>query len=199
MSVIEHEPWIGDEYLTGIEDQKVAVIGFSHHVNETDHPRVTADMMSVIAGEGPDPGGWRKIAFFVQVRNAFGFSNHRDFWKRVMFFNFIPNSVGRDDARYAPGSATQLQHAEQRVLQLFEAYAPNKAFLFSTKAWNNFPKTRERQAGDDPKMGERFDDFRMGHYDFPQSTTTVLRLRHPQGARRALLADAVRYGFDLPN
>lgn len=193
--MIVHSPWVGDSYKLGIQGKRVCVIGFSHHTEGQDHSAFTEDLLIQINGYSPDPYNNAGLSFFINIRNYFGFRRHQEFWPNVMFFNFLPNVVGASSNRYGPGSAGQLEIAAERVLRLFQDYKPEKAFLFSAKAWDNFPETRENRLGYDPKMGPDFGDFRKGHYDHDAGATTVYRLRHPQFAKSQEMTKAVQFAL----
>jgi hypothetical protein len=146
VAVIEHEPWRGLSYEKGIDSnsQRIAVVGYSHHGNEEDTNKFTNNVVcKAIAGKC-------KLAFFNQIAGYFGSGNIAVFWNWVLFFNYLPDLIGADDDRYKSGSEDQIERANGRFLRLLQEYVPQKVLVFSTKAWQSMPPTREEEAGRDP-------------------------------------------------
>lgn len=198
-SLMEHDPWVGSGYETGIEGQRIAIIGFSHH-NEKEEGEDRASFSKevvedVITGE-------ERYAFFTQIRNYFGFDDHSNFWNRVMFFNYLPECVGSDDERYGYGTEEQHILAKDRFLRLIRMeYPPHKVLVFTVKGWEACPPTREEELEDGVcrPLGADFPGFTYGTYDANGQIVMAFRLRHPQGANGELMRRAIQHILAMPN
>src|SRR5438874_13365025 len=99
---IEHDPWEGPKYQMGIDEQRIAIVGYSHHRAEDDHDTrsFTRDVINdVLARDSHQTVGngdpfaediRQRIQFFRSIRAYFAFEDARDFGSRVLFFNFLP-------------------------------------------------------------------------------------------------------------
>ena len=99
---IEHDPWEGPKYQMGIDEQRIAIVGYSHHRAEDDHDTrsFTRDVINDVLARDSHQ-------FFRSIRAYFAFEDTRDFWSRVLFFNFLPDCIGTTDRRYADGTTQQ--------------------------------------------------------------------------------------------
>lgn len=178
--MIEHSPWIGPDYQQGIEGHRVAIVGYSNWWDSEDSADVTTDTVErVVSGE------W-KPAFFSSIRNYFGFTSNAEFWNRVMFFNFVPEIIGKGDERFNSATKEQKERGRERVLRLFDEHRPQKAFVFSTKAWTDFPPLNEGIERD------------WGTYGEADRLVTAFGLRHPQGADGADMKRKVEEFMRMP-
>jgi hypothetical protein len=192
---IEHKPWVGSLYKTvGINGKRIAIVGHSHWGDDC-----TIKVVShVITGE-------YKIWFFSSIRNYFGFSDNADFWNRVMFFNYLPHSVGTEEQRYNSGTKEQIERAKTRLLRILaEEPSPQKVFVFTDnermgKGWSTFPETREEEGGNSPmQLGAEFGKFSWGTYHIGDHIVMAFGLRHPQGASGKQMRHVVQHILALP-
>lgn len=169
---VEHDVWCPDGYLSpGIHGQRIAIAGHSHWSDDPDHPGFTRDLLQdVVDGD--------RIRFFTSIAHYFGFEDVSEFWSRALFFNFLPSLVGPGSERYGHGTQEQIAAGTARVTRILESHRPQKLFVFSTKAWHDFPLTEEDQG-------------HLPRKPFPSWQTYLLKdgapvkacgLRHPQGA-----------------
>jgi len=191
----EHRPWVGKRYATGINGQQIAIVGYSHYLREgsTDSDGVTEDTIECVLKSDP-------FAFFRKVRSYFRWEDCKEFWGSVVFFNFLPNSVGTRDRRYAYGTPGQIERGQSRVQELIDSYAPNKIFVFTKKGWSEFPPTNEERRGGECAQldAEVFPRFTWGTYG-SSSISTAFGLRHPQYANAEEMTKAVGYIMALPS
>lgn len=192
----EHIPWCGPGYEVGIDRQRIAIVGYSHwhSENEKDSDESTKDVLSrVISGEYSD------IQFFNQIRNYFAFESNEKFWNRVLFFNYLPDSIGTGDQRFKTGTGEQIERAKERFARIIAQLRPHKMLVFSKKGWVTFPPTLEEQARNDPQpLGREFPGFSWGTYDTDDHIVMAFGLRHPQGANGALMRRAVQRILAMP-
>ncbi|QYE35239.1 hypothetical protein KZX46_04355 [Polymorphobacter sp. PAMC 29334] len=187
MSAVQHEPWVGLNYGSGaFNGEKIAIVGYSHWDNDIDTNEKTKETLAGVA-----TGSTVEIAFFNKIMGYF----KRDdpaFWNEVMFFNFIPNTIGTGDERHDSGTDEQHRLGQARALALMEEHKPDRVFVFSAKAWRNFPKSIEDLAelqADEiiPEEAE----FVRNHYRVEDHVVLAFGLRHPQGAADAIMYPAV--------
>src|SRR2546428_13884533 len=98
--MVQHERWVGRDYGTGINGQRICIVGYSHHYTpgESDSDDFTTWVVrQVISGA---PG---RNSFFRPIGGYFGLPDSATFWNRVMFFNFLPDAIGKTEQRYDAG------------------------------------------------------------------------------------------------
>ncbi len=86
---MEHVPWIGAEYSngSGIEGQKIAIVGFSHYSDNLDSATYTKDLIkSCISSPSEDFNG--DMGSFNVVPSYFSFHNKSMFWPKVCSLTF---------------------------------------------------------------------------------------------------------------
>lgn len=197
---MEHDPWIGDQYINndGIGGQCIAVVGHSHHGNKPDFQGYTTGFMgSCVYGRTEEFDG--DMATFNAVPGYFGFDKACDFWPKVIFFNFLPTLFGTSEEKFGYGGGEQIKVGADRLLRIFKEYKPAKAFVFSSKAWDCCPKTlegSEQRLWD--RLGQDFLGFRGGHYGSLEAPTMTFGLRHPMGAAKTRMQRVVKTLMDLP-
>jgi hypothetical protein len=177
-----HNPWRGIRYKRGVGGKRVCIVGYSHYKGEAeeDDPELTNRVVKNIIS-----GHWRK-AFFTQIRNCFGFSDHADFWNRVDFFNFVPEVIGNFSEKYKFASDEQISRANQRFVSIVRERRPQVVFVFTRKGWSSL---RTFLGGVRPWGSRGFEHTR---YPLGGTTCDVLGLRHPQGASNAVMRSAIR-------
>lgn len=181
--MIEHREWCPEGYfMSGLKGQKVAVVGYSHWSNECDSETLTKDVVgSVVSGDF-------RSSFFTSISRYFEFEDLDKFWSMVMFFNFLPCVVGKGVERYGSGTSMQLDVARARVLKIMQDHKPDKLFVFSMKAWRDFPPTVEDEAGEESQP-----PFYWHTYVTPDGhKVKAVGLRHPQGANKKEMTIKVR-------
>lgn len=187
--MIEHQPWIGSEYPTGIRGQRIAIVGYSHHhpVGSEDDAGSTVDCVSRVMSRE-----YRDLNFFNSIRNYFGSKDHKLFWPQVMFFNFVPDTIGTSDERFAYATGEQVRRGVERLHRILSEHRPHKMLVFTKKGWDAMPATREDEAGKKaPDLGPGLEQFTWGTYAAGDSVTAAFGLRHPQGAPGDLMRRAV--------
>jgi len=165
--LIEHTPWRGQNYESGIGGQRIAVVGYSHHrgPSQSDCEDFTEDVVRCVI-----EGQQERESFFGPIRGYFGYDDNATFWNRVLFFNFLPDCIGVTDQRYETGSPSQIVQGKRRFLRIIQEEAGEARILLGT----NFPK------------------FSWGTYAAGKHTVMAFGLRHPQFANSQLMQLAVR-------
>ena len=194
--MVEHTPWRGPSYKTGIGGQKLAIVGYSHYLqtDDTDDDDFTRQVIveDVLNRK-------RDLFFFNQIAGYFGMD--LDFWNHVVFFNFLPACIGCVDDKFREGTPHQLALGKARALKVFNDEKPDKVFVFTKKGWLAFPPTHEETAeldGTRP-LGELFPpEFRWGTYQLSSHPVTACGLRHPQGADGEMMRKAVAKVMAMP-
>ncbi|HVH82053.1 MAG TPA: hypothetical protein VM782_21830 [Stellaceae bacterium] len=188
--MIEHCEWVDDRlYNAGINGQRIAIVGYSHYLKEgsEDSRSVTKDTINdVIRG--------RRFSFFSSISAYFG---DPDVWKKVLFFNFLPNAIGYREDRYKVGDKRQLERARIRVTRLIDQYSPNKLLVFTRKGWSEFPKTQQESKGELLSLST-CPSFTWGSYRSSRCHTMGFGLRHPQYAPTDVMISAVSEILSMP-
>jgi hypothetical protein len=193
--MVDHEPWRGPYCESGIEGQRIAIVGYSHHrnANDVDNNQFTINVVrNVLIGKQ------KGDSLFATVPGYFGYANRVEFWNRVWFFNFIPECIGTSDEKYAVGTDGQIQRARARFMRILRVERPNKVFVFTKKGWPKCPFTAQEERGEDcTPLGDGFDDFSWGRYVFSDHTVAAFGLRHPQCACKAQMMAAVKKALTI--
>ena len=183
--MIEHREWLNEPlYQAGINGQNIAIVDYSHYLKEysNDSPSVTVDTINDVMSE-------KRIPFFSSISAYFG---DADIWKKVLFFNFLPNAIGYRKDRNNIGKEDQLRRGRARVIRLIERYSPDKLLVFTTKGWNEFPKTQEEKKREELLSLSTFSGFTWGTYRTQRGRTMAFGLRHPLYAPKDVMSGAVR-------
>lgn len=182
---IVHKPFRGSEYESGINGKRIAIVGYSFW-HDGEYPD-NEDWSSFTIGKVIS-GAW-KPKFFSTIRNSFGYTNHNDFWNRVLFFNYVPTMIGTGAQRFATATPEESATANTRFQQILDEYRPDLVFVFTKKThlgglgWGFRPLGEPLQAFVEAERAEN------GY------VSKVFRLRHPQGANGKELKQAVAYAF----
>jgi len=188
--MFEHKPWVPEGYKTGLNGQRIAIVGYSHHTDSDSDDLTIKTMQGVLRGELDT-----KTQFFYKIRDYFGYKSHRDFWSQVLFFNFVPYAIGTADHRYDNATREQVLQARERVLRIIADHSPQKLVVFSRKGWRSFPATVEESTsgGMCSKLGkEELAEFEKGTYRNLSEITAAYGLRHPQYARDDIMTLAIQ-------
>ena len=188
-------PWIGENYDGGVRGRKIVICGYSHWDNpeeeKTFRPidfeaeRTIRTIKTVMDDE-------ICLSFYNQIKNYFGFKEHRDFWPQVIFFNFIPSSIGSEKERYKKGSREQEELGRQRVIEMLNKYSPNDLVIFTKKGWNAFPPTLEDANEIYPNPWQTYELSDGTH-------VRVFPLPHPQFANKLkMIQDVEKIFSSLP-
>jgi hypothetical protein len=188
--MIEHKPWVGEDYLLGIAGQRLAIVGHSHYLGagEEDSPcKTLLTMREILSGE--------RMAFFTKIMGYFDFSDPAEFWHKVMFFNFVPEAVGGAGEKYSRLPKEAVGRAQARFELLLRTYRPSRVLVFSGTAWQNCPATLEEIAHEaiGPTLGSDYpSSFTWGTYCIQGTTVQAFGLQHPQYATDAVMRRAVK-------
>jgi hypothetical protein len=190
LQMIEHKPWPGANYKSGIDGQRIAIVGYSHHRDPSypDCADFTIDVVRrVISGKQ------KGDSLFATVAGYFGYEDRAAFWNSVMFFNFLPHCVGTTNQRYNHGTSAQIECGKERFLRILRKEKLDKVLVFTAKGWSDCPETQQEKAGKDClALGPNFPSFSWGTYSADDHTVAAFGLRHPQYADGKLMRAAVQ-------
>ena len=197
--MVQHTPWVGSRYEEGIESQRICILGYSHWLEEGE--KDSDDFTNYVLKRVLD-GTWKNIEFFNRIKGYFEFTDHKAFWERVIFLNYMPECIGGPNERYYSGTEEQIKRAKARFQELIRKERPHKVFVFSKRAWSTFPMTREEDAtGKDALVldPQEFPQFSWGTYDAGGGHVVMaFGLRHPQYALGQPMHLAVRHILNKP-
>src|SRR5260370_9955306 len=196
--MLQHAPWVGPNYKTGINGQRICIVGYSHHhgTGESD----SEDFTQYVVGRFIN-GTLGRNSFFLPIGGYFGLPDNATFWNHVVFFNFLPDVIGNTDNKYGTGETDRIAQGKERFLRIIREAKPNleKVFVFTTKGWRDFPRTIEEESGKEKiPLGTGFPKFSWGTYAAGDHTVMVFGLRHPHGAPANLMKSAVQQILDKP-
>lgn len=177
----EHKPFKGDHYEQGINGKRIAVVGYSfwHDGEHSDSENWGVFTLSQVLS-----GAW-KPRFFSTIRNSFGFSNQREFWNRVLFFNYVPTIIGTGAERFATATNEEAAIANSRFERLIDEHRPDLVFVFTKKTQLGGLDLAFKPLEQPLQMFVQAERQANGH------TCKIVRLRHPQGANGQALKQAI--------
>ena len=193
---MQHEPYVGAQYESGLNGQKLLLIGFSHYGaydNGTygaiidDHESFTKAVF--------DRWVWdRKLKFFNNIASYFGYDDNRNFYRQVAFANTLPSTVGDSGNKYSNGTIAQRKFVPDRVKWLIKKTDPDKIIVFTKKGWSLWPWYDDMKEGEDgvlPVPGHNHINY--GGYERPSNGfARAYGLRHPQGASFDMMQATVK-------
>ena len=187
--MIEHAPWIGEQYATdGFDRQRLAIAGYSAWTAD-DHEGYTIESMHhVVAGR------WPRARFYHDIAEAFG-SRSADFYPRVMLFEFVPGSVGGADQKYAVATEAQNEHGRERLLRLTREFAPDKLVVFSSKGWRALQPLIAAEGAPILPLGDT--GFSYAELRSSAPGVKLIGLRHPQYASKQSMTQACAAALQL--
>lgn len=188
--MIEHTEWLASEYQQGIDGQRIAIIGYSHHDPDLENEKtnVTNTTLRAVVEQS---GIAKELVFFTHIQNYFGYEATNEFWNRVLFFNFVPDLVGTD--RWASATPAQIKRGRQRFARILDEHVPNKALVFSIKGWNQLCVEQKKEYGPSPlQLSDDETKPVYGTYIGGGGATQVYQLRHPLYAAKREMTDRVR-------
>jgi hypothetical protein len=190
MLMIEHRPWVGDRYaIEGIDGQRIAIMGYSAWT-PNDHDGYTIESVRNVIS-----GAWRNVQFFQAIARYFEMPA-ADFYRCVLFFEFVPCAIGGGAQRYAVATPEHAEAGRTRALRIVKDHQVQKLLVFSAKAWSSMPPMVEALSGQLPCLPGA--PFRIGTYDLDGARTVAIGLRHPQYAPKATMRAAVKSALALP-
>jgi hypothetical protein len=177
---IEHDPYEGPLYKSGIGGFRIGVVGYSHYLGDTKDSRdFTSIWINNVAQHG------NRIRFFTSVRNSFGFDNSSEFWERVVFFNYVPVMIGKSAEKFHRAVPELEARANERFVEIIDRCQLNLVFVFSKKTalgalgvyFSPLPAPYER--------------FVAANLHRKGRNVRIIRLRHTQGAKLSELKGAI--------
>ena len=178
---MEHKPWVGHEYSTGVAGHRIMIVGNSHWLgeNEPDTEEVSIQVVErVVSGD-------YNIAFFNQIRDYFGFISHSEFWSRAVFMNYAPKAIGEGHQRFDDLTRELADQGKVRFKKQILEYRPDLVFVFSTKIQWALPPLSPKPSG------LPLSSIKVGALS-EAADTKIYLLRHTQGAPKQLMTDSVQ-------
>jgi hypothetical protein len=181
---------VGDRYAAeGIDGQRIAIMGYSAWT-PNDHDGYTIESVSNVIS-----GAWQNVQFFQAIARYFEMPA-ADFYRHVVFFEFVPCAIGGGEQRYGVATPEQTDAGRKRMLRIVQEQRVQKLFVFSAKAWSIMPSMVDIVPGS-PSSSPGVDRC-VGTYDFDGLRTLAIKLRHPQYAPKAKMRAAVQTAIALP-
>lgn len=180
---IEHRPWVPENFQQGLfEGKKILIVGHSHHGDGPDDNDTTEGVLLHVM-HLMEPR-WN-IAFFNQIRDYFGHSDHREFWPKVAFFNYVPALIGTSDQRYARMSDPEvIQQASDRFERILTQLRPDMTFVFSKAIHGMLPVATP--------IPMPVPEVSKSYLRSDSAKSPVYLLRHPERAPKQAMTSAVQ-------
>lgn len=151
-------PWIGPQYGSSTAGEpRILVLGESHWGNPNcRYPEFTRDVVRRAVFEGRDRF-FTKVAKLVRgvpVGAYLDTPSYRDFWNRVVFYNYVQELVGpTHDCRPAPA---QWETGKAPFLQLIREQRPQAIVVLGKELWANLPSPAQPTSESDA-AGQKFE------------------------------------------
>lgn len=186
VSMIEHEPWVGPHFASGLDGKRVGIVGYSHFYekDEEDSEDCTLQVLRNVIN-----GSQRGDSFFPPIPGYFGYADKATFWNRVLFFNFLPDCIGLAEKKYGFGSATQTKNGRERFLHILQREKPDKVFVFTKKGWDALQEEASKAC---TPLGTDFPTFSWRVYADGGYSVMAFGLRHPERANGRQMRLAVQ-------
>ena len=151
------EPWLGNEYDSGIVGRRVLILGESHYHDCADdsvckdcakrddyHRRLTPTVVN----------GWcegdRRSPLSYRVPGLFGLEP-REFWRKVVFYNYVQGIVAKKPrVRQKDELWTEKNNAEA-FQTILDCYRPQRILVLGKKLWTNLPSDEGPLNGKPPR------------------------------------------------
>ena len=178
---IVHDIWISEKQYEEAP-VKICVVGESHYIGDGDD---STELTRDIVRAAIDAKKW--LLFFLAVQYAFE-ETSSSFWEKVIFLNYVPVIVGKDENGQSKRRKMLKHDAQLRMKKVLLTYKPDKVFVFSNLVWRNFIKTDREVIGKstyfiDKESKEGEWDFLTlaapAHYPVEEHKCEVYGLRHP--------------------
>jgi hypothetical protein len=194
---VGHKPFEGSAYLSGINGHRVAILGYSHwngDPDRDDYDKFTIDVMRDVINATYRP------SFFTRIAGFFDAGDPALFWKKVLFFNYLPQCIGGKAERFDVADESWSNSANERFRCILEAHVPDKVIVFTSKGWGSLPPF-------DAAIPYTFDTSGLvgavlrdpcGLYKVGSKSIIAFGLRHPQGAPAKAMSLAVRQILEFP-
>jgi hypothetical protein len=138
-------PWVGTQYASGINGQRLLVLGESHYSDDSRnaYPQLTRDIVArVVGGE--------RFPFFTKIGSVIERSTKPTTfsWQAVLFYNFVQQLVGAH-ARDRPTEAMWASGFDPLMAVLTE-HRPSAVLVAGVGTWGGlsryFPRDAQSQA-----------------------------------------------------
>lgn len=173
----EHNPWAGSRYRS--ESRRLLLLGKAHyHVDPNeDSSELTTDVIK------RERDGITHERFFIMAAELVGpllqppASARADFWERVAFANYSPQTVGQH-MRDEPTSE-MWQRGQVRFIEMLESLAPTHVLSLGKEQWNAiaFP------AGWTSTLITRTDAGEIRRWQSPAHSIVATPINHPTGSQ----------------
>lgn len=174
-------PWLGTDYLRGIDGKRVMGLGESHYSADG---RWSAEMTREVIRDLFDPQGefepykntYTKFERAVAGREL-DWEGKRRFWNSLMFYNYVQEVMS--GPRVAP-TAQQFRDSEAAFFEVLNEYRPQLVIVWGQRLYNNLPQ-QGRQLPDLIVPGA--DSHELWEYRLENGDPViVLKITHPSAA-----------------
>lgn len=175
---MEHREAVGCRY--GVEEgPRIMIVGYSHHA-DVDNESITIDTVQLASA-----GKMQQFPFFARLPTYLDL-DRQDFWRQIVFLNFVPSAIGDSSQRYAWASRDMHERGFNRLKRMIGTHKPTHIFVATPKPdADHYAPFRLRDLG--PYHEQMFDaggrNIRILEASIDGHRTRIAVLPHPQGAR----------------
>jgi len=146
MKQIQFLPWVGRDYVRGINGKHVMVLGESHYCanNEEAVPGITQDVISGYIDSSNDFEGWMNTyTKFIRALSGKEISREasEEWWEHILFYNYV--QVPMTGPRTAP-SEQEFRDSDDAFFKILETYVPDKVIAWGQRLYGELPDRGHR-------------------------------------------------------
>ena len=177
----EFKPWVGRNYQTGINGNRVMVLGESHYcaVQSDAHPNMTTEIISDLLDKNSEHEGYKNT--YTKFERALAgkplsTTEKEELWNRVIFYNYVQCPIS--EARKAPTNQ-EFDASEQPFFDILEKYQPDNVLVWGKRLYNHLP----RKGYQLPDLEVNGDSFEVWAYELTNGhIVKLLSITHPSAA-----------------
>lgn len=144
-SVVKFNPWVGENYETGIhQGKKLMILGESHYcanpeteATEDITIKVIEDLLDPFSEHEGYKNTYTKFAKAVVGEKQFSDETKKEFWQHVIFYNYVQTAIS--GARVSP-TTEQFRNSEQAFFEIISQYQPDLIIVWGKRLYNNLPQ-----------------------------------------------------------
>lgn len=141
---IKFKPWVGNSYLSGINGNKIMVLGESHYcAKESDAtPDMTNRIITDLFNPDSEHEGYKNTytKFIRALSGDFSLSSaeaKKKWWNKILFYNYVQFPIS--EAREAPSKA-EFADSSPAFFEILEKFRPDCILVWGKRLYNNLPR-----------------------------------------------------------
>jgi len=141
MRKVHFLPWVGKNYLKGIDGRKVMALGESHYCGrpEDDTTEITNDVILCYLDSANEFEGWMNTyTKFIKALSGEEISRESSalWWNKILFYNYV--QVPMSGPRVAP-IAQEFRNSDDAFFEVLEQFQPDCIIAWGKRLYDNLP------------------------------------------------------------